>query len=128
MDADSPGCLPFLAAATGAAITASVWFELELTILVFPVALIIAAVHIAFLGAPIYLWLQSRYRPTLGAVLLAGTLIGALPISLALAPTAVWREAVVIAAMCGSCGFVGGLAFWLVLAFRSDQNEERRPG
>jgi hypothetical protein len=128
MNADTPGCLPFLAAATGAAITASIWSELKLTVLVFPIALIIAAAHIAFLAVPIYLWLQSRYRPTVGAVLLAGTLIGALPITLALAPTAAWPEMVAVAAMCGSCGFMGGLAFWLILAARSDQNEEGRPG
>jgi hypothetical protein len=109
------GCLAFLAAPIAAAIAAGMAFGLSAFVPVFVFAFLIASLHVLLLAAPLYFWIEHYRRPTLGLVLLASALIGALPIFLILYPSGTLRDLAEPVLLCGLCGACGGLAFWLVL-------------
>jgi len=105
------GCLAFLAAAAGAAAAAGLAFGLFGLIFGF----VIAALHVLFLAAPLYWWIEYYRRPSPGVVLLASALIGTLPALIILKPGSEWADITGALLLCGLCGVCGGLAFWLVL-------------
>ena len=127
----------FAAAAVVAAATAAVVME---TPAAFVLALPVAALHVALIGAPVYLLLRRKLAPSALSILAGGFLTGAIPLFLFLAfasagyggrgtnvwsngvqtiadgalTAAGWLELVAAAGYFGGCGLAGGLAFWLI--------------
>jgi hypothetical protein len=75
----------------------------------------LAGIHVALIAMPVFMLLSLRGRPSLASILVAATLIGALPASMfGLAVEGGIEAFATFGAVFGAFGFAGGVAFALV--------------
>jgi hypothetical protein len=98
---------------TGLYLAATGSSDLFLPILV--AGFIVAGLHAGLLAAPIFLLLETRWRPRLCNILPASFLIGALPATLLASSSSPASALLMTSLICGGLGLSGGLAFWLVV-------------
>lgn len=110
-------------AAAGAAALPTVLLG-GLAILAYPIALLIAGGHVLVLGLPTYFVMRSRYRVDWMHALIAGFLIGALPLAafqlLASATVGQLSFSLLLFLISGGCGLLGGVAFRAVVGPPAD--------
>lgn len=111
--------LGFVAASLAPAFTTGLYFvftgspDLFLPILV--AGSIVAGLHAGLLAAPIFLVLETRWRPRVWNILPASFLIGAGPTTLLASSSSPASALLMTSLICGGLGLSGGLAFWLVV-------------
>lgn len=111
--------LGFVAAAVAPALMTGLYFAftgspgLFLPILV--AGFIVAGLHVGLLAAPLFLLLETRWRPQVWNILPASFLIGAGPATLLASSSSPAADLLMTSLICGGLGLSGGVAFWLVV-------------
>lgn len=106
------------------------WIAIPMALSAGPAALVIVALglgvalgHALLLGLPLYLLLARRGAPRTGTTMLAGGLIGALPITILIAVSegqGAFGLALPPAILFGFCGWLGSSAFDFVVSRAKD--------
>jgi hypothetical protein len=113
-------------AAAGAAAAPTILFG-AWAVIAFPVGFAVAGTHVLLFGLPAYLLLRRRMRVDWAQAMIAGFLVGAVPVNLwsliagsgAISPYILWSF------VPGVLGMLGGMAFRAVIGPPVQRTEER---